>query len=93
MTYLVKSHLHMTTLGVGDGANDVGMIKQADVGIGVEGVEGTQAVNNSDFSICEFQHLEDLLFWHGRSVYNRVSKVWLLTTSDHCIDRVSTATM
>jgi len=36
---------------VGDGGNDVGMILEADVGIGIEGKEGMQASLASDFSL------------------------------------------
>ena len=50
----------------GDGGNDVSMIQQADVGIGIEGKEGLQAAMSSDFSILKFKYVKDLLFWHGR---------------------------
>eukprot|EP00658_Telonema_sp_P-2_P085471 TRINITY_DN9751_c0_g1_i5.p1 TRINITY_DN9751_c0_g1~~TRINITY_DN9751_c0_g1_i5.p1 ORF type:complete len:1512 (-),score=515.35 TRINITY_DN9751_c0_g1_i5:306-4841(-) len=73
MTKLVKEHLKMVCLGIGDGANDVEMILQGDVGVGVQGVEGSQAVNNSDFAITEFQHLENLLLVHGRWTYGRIA--------------------
>ena len=33
------------TLAIGDGANDVGMIQEAHVGVGISGKEGQQAVN------------------------------------------------
>jgi phospholipid-translocating ATPase len=39
---------------VGDGGNDVGMILEADVGIGIVGKEGMQAALASDFSINHF---------------------------------------
>jgi magnesium-transporting ATPase (P-type) len=55
-----------TTLAIGDGANDVGMIQEARVGVGISGLEGTQAVNSSDFSIAQFRYLEQLLLIHGR---------------------------
>lgn len=59
------------TLSVGDGANDVPMIQEAQVGVGIAGREGRQAVNNSDFAIAQFRHLERLLFVHGRWNYRR----------------------
>lgn len=30
------------TLAIGDGANDVGMLQEADIGIGISGAEGMQ---------------------------------------------------
>ena len=39
------------TAAVGDGGNDVGMILEANVGIGIVGKEGKQASLASDFSI------------------------------------------
>jgi len=39
------------TLAIGDGANDVSMILQADIGIGMFGKEGNRAVDTSDFAI------------------------------------------
>ena len=53
-------------LAIGDGANDVAMIQAADVGVGVMGKEGRQAVNNSDFAIPQFVHLVRLLLVHGQ---------------------------
>ncbi|XP_016301874.1 phospholipid-transporting ATPase 11C-like [Sinocyclocheilus anshuiensis] len=42
------------TLSIGDGANDVSMILEAHVGIGIKGKEGRQAVRNSDYAIPTF---------------------------------------
>ena len=42
-------------LSIGDGANDVAMLQTADVGIGIMGKEGRQAVNNSDYAISQFR--------------------------------------
>lgn len=39
---LVKEGTGKTTLAIGDGANDVGMIQEADIGVGISGVEGMQ---------------------------------------------------
>jgi len=65
------------TLSIGDGANDVPMIQEAHIGVGIFGKEGRQAVNNSDFAIGQFQFLKYLLFLHGRWNYMRVAKVIL----------------
>eukprot|EP00538_Stauroneis_constricta_P006052 CAMPEP_0119547482 /NCGR_PEP_ID=MMETSP1352-20130426/1593_1 /TAXON_ID=265584 /ORGANISM="Stauroneis constricta, Strain CCMP1120" /LENGTH=1822 /DNA_ID=CAMNT_0007592425 /DNA_START=311 /DNA_END=5779 /DNA_ORIENTATION=+ len=63
------------TLAIGDGANDVGMIQEAHVGIGISGKEGKQAVNASDFAIAQFRFLEDLVLVHGRWNFFRLSTV------------------
>merc|ERR1719357_2386793 len=61
------------TLAIGDGANDVAMIKAAHVGIGINGLEGMQAVMNSDYAIAQFRFLQNLLFVHGAWSYRRIS--------------------
>ena len=66
-----------TTLAIGDGANDVGMILEAHVGIGISGNEGQQAVNSSDFAIAQFRFLKKLLLVHGRWNYRRMAKTVL----------------
>ncbi len=65
------------TLSIGDGANDVSMITEAHVGIGIKGVEGQQAARASDFSIGEFKMLRRLLFYHGRESYRKNSTLIL----------------
>merc|ERR1711998_444180 len=61
------------TLSIGDGANDVAMIQEAQIGVGISGREGRQAVNSSDFAIAQFRFLRRLLFVHGRTNYVRNS--------------------
>jgi magnesium-transporting ATPase (P-type) len=67
------------TLAIGDGANDVGMIQEAQIGVGISGLEGQQAVNASDFAIAQFRFLEELLLIHGRWNFMRMSKVVLFS--------------
>ncbi|XP_025852372.2 phospholipid-transporting ATPase IB-like [Vulpes vulpes] len=74
IVYLVKKHVGAITLAIGDGANDVGMIQMAHVGVGISGNEGMQATNNSDYSIAQFSYLEKLLLVHGAWNYFRVTK-------------------
>lgn len=59
-------HPRLTTLGIGDGANDTAMIKQAQIGVGIAGKEGMHACNNSDISLPEFRYLKRMIFVHGR---------------------------
>ncbi|XP_073531084.1 phospholipid-transporting ATPase IF isoform X2 [Phyllobates terribilis] len=61
------------TLAVGDGANDVSMIQEAHVGIGIMGKEGRQAVRNSDYAIARFKFLSKLLLVHGHYYYIRIA--------------------
>lgn len=74
---LVRNHLQVMTLAIGDGANDVSMIQVADIGIGVSGQEGMQAVMASDFAISQFRHLRKLLLVHGHWCYMRLSNMIL----------------
>ncbi|XP_030469905.2 probable phospholipid-transporting ATPase 8 isoform X1 [Syzygium oleosum] len=73
VTRLVKVKLGKTTLSVGDGANDVSMLQEADIGVGISGVEGMQAVMASDFAIAQFRFLERLLLVHGHWCYRRIA--------------------
>ena len=68
---MVKEYINKITLGIGDGANDVNMIQEADIGIGLYGKEGLRAVQASDYALVEFQALWKLLFVHGRWSYIR----------------------
>ncbi|XP_063793484.1 phospholipid-transporting ATPase IG isoform X6 [Pseudophryne corroboree] len=61
------------TLSVGDGANDVSMILEAHVGIGIKGKEGRQASRNSDYAVPKFKHLKKLLLVHGHLYYVRIA--------------------
>ncbi|KAI9221118.1 hypothetical protein BC828DRAFT_397693 [Blastocladiella britannica] len=63
---LIKTELKVLTLSIGDGANDVSMIQEADIGVGIEGVEGAQAVRAADYAFVEFKSLARLLAVHGR---------------------------
>jgi phospholipid-translocating ATPase len=62
------------TLAIGDGANDIAMIQEAHVGIGITGKEGLQAARTSDYSIAQFRFLVKLLLVHGRWNYMRTCK-------------------
>uniref|UniRef100_A0A8C7YBI4 Phospholipid-transporting ATPase n=1 Tax=Oryzias sinensis TaxID=183150 RepID=A0A8C7YBI4_9TELE len=66
---------HPITLAIGDGANDVSMILEAHVGIGIMGKEGRQAVRNSDYAIPKFKHLKKMLLVHGHYYYIRISEL------------------
>lgn len=62
----VKSRSKEITLAIGDGENDVNMLKAANVGIGIFGKEGNQAAFNSDYAFYEFKYLKIFLFENGR---------------------------
>lgn len=67
--HLGKSRLTtLTTLAIGDGANDVNMIQSAHIGVGIFGKEGNQAASFSDYALPCFRDLRQLLLWHGRSL-------------------------
>ncbi|AHY75722.1 ADI_G0017490.mRNA.1.CDS.1 [Saccharomyces cerevisiae] len=72
---LVKDSLDVMTLAIGDGSNDVAMIQSADVGIGIAGEEGRQAVMCSDYAIGQFRYLARLVLVHGRWSYKRLAEM------------------
>eukprot|EP01147_Barroeca_monosierra_P001442 gene1442-4602_t len=64
---------HIVTLAIGDGANDVAMIREAHIGVGIMGKEGRQAARTSDYSIGRFRFLARLLLVHGHFSYWRMA--------------------
>lgn len=75
---LFKTNLQgCRSLAIGDGANDVAMIQEAHIGVGISGHEGMQAVNASDFAIAQFRFLKRLLLVHGHWNYRRMAKLAL----------------
>ena len=65
------------TLSIGDGANDVNMISEAHIGVGIKGLEGNQAARASDYAIGEFKLLRRLVLCHGRECYRKNSQIIL----------------
>ncbi|CAJ0577596.1 unnamed protein product, partial [Mesorhabditis spiculigera] len=86
VTRLVRNNVDGLVLSVGDGANDVAMIQEADIGVGITGVEGSQAANASDFAISQFHHLDRLLFVHGTTCFHRISTVVLFSLYKNLIE-------
>ena len=58
-------------LSIGDGGNDVSMIQEATIGVGIVGKEGKQASRAADYSIGRFRFLQRLLLVHGHYSYQR----------------------
>ena len=67
------------TMAIGDGGNDVSMIQEAHLGVGIYGHEGLQAIRAADFGLAQFQFLSRLILVHGRWNYRRVSMVILFS--------------
>ncbi|GAA95052.1 hypothetical protein E5Q_01707 [Mixia osmundae IAM 14324] len=70
---LVKKNEKAILLAIGDGANDIGMIQAAHLGVGISGVEGLQAARSADVAISQFRYLKKLLLVHGAWSYRRLS--------------------
>lgn len=69
----VKEGRNAMTLSIGDGANDVAMIQEANIGCGLLGHEGSQAAMSADYAFGQFRFLTKLLLVHGRWSYQRVA--------------------
>ncbi|KAI0320024.1 phospholipid-translocating P-type ATPase [Amylostereum chailletii] len=70
---LVKEGRNALTLSIGDGANDVAMIQEANIGVGLFGLEGSQAAMSADYAFGQFRFLTKLLIVHGRWSYRRIA--------------------
>jgi len=70
---LVKEGRNAMTLSIGDGANDVAMIQEANIGCGLLGLEGSQAAMSADYAFGQFRYLTKLLLVHGRWSYIRIA--------------------
>ena len=71
-------------LAIGDGANDVGMIRESHCGVAVYGREGSQAVAAGDFAVDRFECLRRLLLVHGAWCFTRTSELILYTFMHNC---------
>jgi len=72
---LVRENLNAMSLAIGDGANDVSMLQMAEIGVGIAGEEGVQAVMASDFVLGRFRFLQRLLLLHGFWCYDRIARM------------------
>ena len=61
------------TAAIGDGGNDVSMIQEAHVGIGIIGHEGNAANAAADFAFTKFKYLQRAFLVHGHWYYTRIS--------------------
>jgi len=72
---MIQNNLSVFCLSIGDGGNDVSMLQQAQIGVGIKGPEGSQAARAADFAVPQFWCLERLLLIHGRYSLLRNTKV------------------
>ena len=61
------------TCAIGDGANDVSMIQEAHIGLGIYGKEGRNAARSADFAFAKFKFVKQALLVHGYLYYTRIA--------------------
>jgi phospholipid-translocating ATPase len=71
----IKKYTTKRTLAIGDGGNDVAMIQESHLGVGIKGKEGMQASLAADYSLSKFKHLKLLLLWFGRISYKNTALI------------------
>lgn len=74
VVHLVKtSPSQPITAAIGDGANDVSMIQEAHVGLGIVGKEGRQAARCADYAFANFSMLKRIVLLHGHYFSQRLA--------------------
>lgn len=68
-----KSKSRPITCSIGDGANDVSMIQEAHIGLGIFGKEGRNAARSADFAFAKFKCVKRALLIHGYLYYTRLT--------------------
>ena len=91
VVFMNESRHLSRVLAIGDGANDVGMIKAADVGVGIHGQEGSAAVTVADYTLAQFRFLAPLVIKHGQFNYIRMSNVIKYTVYKNVLMSMSMA--
>lgn len=61
------------TAAIGDGANDVSMIQEAHVGLGIVGKEGRQAARCADYAFANFSMIKKMMLVHGHYFSQRLA--------------------
>jgi phospholipid-translocating ATPase len=61
------------TAAIGDGANDVSMLQEAHVSLGIIGKEGRQAARCADYAFANFSMLKRMILLHGHYFTHRLS--------------------
>jgi len=75
---MVKEHNpKKITLAIGDGANDIRMLKAAHIGVGIAKKYDQQISRQADYMIGEFKLLKPLMFVFGSECYRRNCQVIL----------------
>jgi magnesium-transporting ATPase (P-type) len=75
IVFFLREQKGAIVLAIGDGANDMPMIRSAHVGVGILGQEGGQAASCADYSISQFRYMSPLLLKHGQSNYIRMANL------------------
>ena len=77
LTKMMKKFLakNCKILAIGDGLNDLMMLKEADLSIGIRSREILQVKNTCDIIVSKFPQIVDLIIVHGTWNLNRVYKI------------------
>lgn len=65
IAWFIEQHVGVSTLAIGDGVNDVGMIRTAHVSVGIRGTESDLAAQAACFRAAEWRQLRPLLLRHA----------------------------